>query len=146
MRLRSNESKGKSWFHDSTATSLYFKNRKVNKKINSKELNSNHSRIISFGILLFFVLQTALFAIGEIGVGYPIFHFLFLGTAKFADFIDGLVLTPSYFSSVLAENETFSQPQGPPVLVFYDFWRSVNHDLAVTDSKLSTTVQIVGIN
>jgi hypothetical protein len=142
MRLKTNESKKNLWFEDSTPLLLYFKKRKVNKKNTSKELNSNYSRIMTFALLLFFVLQTALFAIGELGVGYPIFKFLFLGYGKFGDFVDGLVLTPAYFSSLLADMETFSQPQGPPVLVFYDFWRSITPDLAVTDSNLIKIYQV----
>jgi hypothetical protein len=132
-----------SWLNKSELIQGYFKRTRLIRRNFPGFPDDNYSRKITLGLLAFFITQFALLMLGEFDVGYPILHFLFIGNAKFADFIDGLVLTPAYFSNILASMDTFSQPQGPPVLVFYDFWRSLTPDLAVPDSKLIKIHQIV---
>ena len=87
-------------------------------------------------IIISFTLQVIVYAVGLVGIGYPIMDFLFFGTGSYGDLTDGLVLTPIYYSPELAAIPTFSQPNSPTTILLYRIFRTVFPSLNVTNVNL----------
>ena len=88
--------------------------RKLNKSQNWQK-NFQKYLLISFATQLFLLILS----LG--GIGYSIFNYLFRSIDTFQDLTVSAMFQPLYYSPDLVES--FSQPIGPPLILYYRFLR-----------------------
>lgn len=78
-------------------------------------------RRIFLGSFFSLVLSAIFYVAGYFGFGYNIFGYLFLGQDTFSDFLQSMLFAEIYYDPRLGDdvNSGFSQPLGPPLILYY---------------------------